>query len=154
MTQRRAIGITALVLALPLYAFAQTEPFPNRPVRIEVASSRAAERPGQAGLSTLRLECGLAASLPSIRAEASLVYVDRAMSGGIAWRELTARGEGTTLTYLSHSGPDQPNPPEYDPAKLFARIFGGDFVAPVAGAPPVVDPTRALRRSVPRASLG
>jgi Protein of unknown function (DUF1552) len=57
-------------------------------------------------------------------------------------------GDGTTLTYLSHSGPDQPNPPEYDPRKLFARIFGGDFVAPDSNAPPVVDPTRALRRSV------
>ena len=57
-------------------------------------------------------------------------------------------GEGTTLTYLSHSGPDQPNPPEYDPQKLFARLFGGDFVAPNPDAPPVVDPTRALRRSV------
>ena len=57
-------------------------------------------------------------------------------------------GEGTTLTYLSHSGPDQPNPPEYDPTKLFARLFGGDFVAPDPSAPPVVDPTRALRRSV------
>jgi hypothetical protein len=57
-------------------------------------------------------------------------------------------GDGTTLTYLSHSGPDQPNPPEYDPGKLFARLFGGDFVAPDPTAPPVVDPTRAIRRSV------
>jgi hypothetical protein len=57
-------------------------------------------------------------------------------------------GDGTTLTYLSHSGPDQPNPPEYDPQKLFARLFGGDFVVPDPTAPPVVDPTRALRRSV------
>jgi hypothetical protein len=57
-------------------------------------------------------------------------------------------GDGTTLTYLSHSGPDQPNPPEYDPQKLFLRIFGGDFAVPDPGAPPVVDPTRPLRRSV------
>jgi hypothetical protein len=57
-------------------------------------------------------------------------------------------GEGTTLTYLSHNGPDQPNPPEYDPARLFARLFGGDFVVPDPNAPPMVDPTRALRRSV------
>ena len=28
--------------------------------------------------------------------------------------------EGTTLQYLSHSGPDSPNPPEYDPAALKA----------------------------------
>jgi hypothetical protein len=57
-------------------------------------------------------------------------------------------GDGTTLTYLSHNGPDQPNPPEYDPARLFTRLFGGDFVAPEPGAPPVVDPTRPVKRSV------
>jgi hypothetical protein len=58
--------------------------------------------------------------------------------------------EGTTLHYLSHNGPDSANPPEYDPAKVFSRLFGADFVAPTAGAPPptVVDVTKALRKSV------
>jgi hypothetical protein len=32
--------------------------------------------------------------------------------------------EGTTLQYLSHRGPDNPNPPEYDPARAFDRLFG------------------------------
>jgi hypothetical protein len=55
--------------------------------------------------------------------------------------------EGTTLNYLSHSGPDSPNPPEYDPAKLFARVFG-TFTPPAAGAAPMVDATLGYRKSV------
>jgi hypothetical protein len=59
-------------------------------------------------------------------------------------------GEGTTLHYLSHNGPDSANPPEYDAAKVFNRIFGADFVAPTPGAAPmpVVDVSRVLRKSV------
>lgn len=33
-------------------------------------------------------------------------------------------GEGTTLQYLSHRGPDNPCPPEYDPGRAFDRLFG------------------------------
>ncbi|MAQ18548.1 MAG: hypothetical protein CMN30_27590 [Sandaracinus sp.] len=54
--------------------------------------------------------------------------------------------EGTTLKYLSHNGPDNVNPPEYDPRALFARLFGEGFVAP--DETPEVDPRLALRRSV------
>jgi hypothetical protein len=45
--------------------------------------------------------------------------------------------EGTTLLYISHRGPDAPNPPEYDPARLFDRLFGGASALSVAplGAP-------------------
>jgi hypothetical protein len=64
---------------------------------------------------------------------------------GISKRIVT--GEGTTLRYLSHNGPDSPNPPEYDPVKVFDRIFGAGFTPPTT-MPPPVDPTRALRRSV------
>lgn len=39
-------------------------------------------------------------------------------------------GEGTTLRYLSHNGPDAGNPPEFDPKKLFERVFGVGFVDP------------------------
>ncbi|HEY0707368.1 MAG TPA: DUF1552 domain-containing protein, partial [Polyangia bacterium] len=55
--------------------------------------------------------------------------------------------EGTSLRYLSHNGPDNANPPEYSPAKLFDRIFGG-FTPPTTGGTPVVDVTRGLRKSV------
>ncbi|HVU49766.1 MAG TPA: DUF1552 domain-containing protein [Polyangia bacterium] len=62
--------------------------------------------------------------------------------------------EGTTLHYLSHSGPDSPNPPEYDPAKLFSRVFG-TFTPPAGGgATPMVDATLGYRKSVLDAVLG
>ena len=38
-------------------------------------------------------------------------------------RQVT-ENEGTTLLYLSHRGPDAPNPPEYDPLRVFDRLFG------------------------------
>jgi hypothetical protein len=52
---------------------------------------------------------------------------------GIHSRVVT--GEGTTLLHLSHNGPDNTNPPEYDPTAVFDRIFA-DFTAPM----PTTDP--------------
>ena len=54
--------------------------------------------------------------------------------------------EGTTLRYLSHNGPDNPNPPEYSPKALYTRVFGSGFVGPDQA--PMIDPKLALRRSV------
>jgi hypothetical protein len=62
--------------------------------------------------------------------------------------------EGTTLRYLSHNGPDSPNPPEYDPAKLFDRIFGMGFTPPGATTTPVIDATLGYRKSVLDVVLG
>jgi len=56
-------------------------------------------------------------------------------------------GEGTTLHYLSHNGPDSFNPPEYNPVNVFNRLFGTDFVPPMGGTP-VVDVSKTLRKSV------
>jgi Protein of unknown function (DUF1552) len=56
-------------------------------------------------------------------------------------------GEGTTLRYLSHNGPDNPNPPEYSPKALYTRVFGTGFTAS-AGSAPMIDPRLALRKSV------
>jgi hypothetical protein len=61
-------------------------------------------------------------------------------------------GEGSTLRYLSHNGPDNTNPPEFSPRAAFERLFGSGFAAPGSG--PVVDPRLALRRSVLDAVLG
>lgn len=58
-----------------------------------------------------------------------------------------ATGEGTTTTYLSHSGPDAPNPAEYDAAKVFDRVFAGVSTTGTT-APPVTDAGKALRQSV------
>jgi hypothetical protein len=56
--------------------------------------------------------------------------------------------EGTTLRYLSHSGPDSPNPPDYNPVNVYNRIFGMGFTPPGAPPPPVADATIGFRKSV------
>src|SRR5260370_8020217 len=38
--------------------------------------------------------------------------------------------EGTTLRHLSHNGPDNANPAEYDLSRFFNRVFCAGFVAP------------------------
>jgi hypothetical protein len=68
----------------------------------------------------------------------------RSLEIGISKSVVT--GEGTTLRYLSHNGPDNTNPPEYTPSALYARLFGDGFKEP--GQANVVDPKLALRRSV------
>jgi hypothetical protein len=47
---------------------------------------------------------------------------------------------------ISHTGPNQVNPPETSPAALFQRLFGPDFRAPGSMTKP--NPKLALRRSV------
>jgi hypothetical protein len=59
-----------------------------------------------------------------------------------------AQGEGTTTTYLSHSGPDSPNPAEYDAGKVFDRVFAGVSSGGGTPPPPVTDASKALRQSV------
>ncbi|HEX5661194.1 MAG TPA: DUF1552 domain-containing protein [Polyangiales bacterium] len=68
----------------------------------------------------------------------------RSLEIGISKSVVT--GEGTTLRYLSHNGPDTPNPPEYTPSALYSRLFGDGFKEP--GQSTAVDPKLALRRSV------
>jgi hypothetical protein len=68
----------------------------------------------------------------------------RSLEVGVSKNVVT--GEGTTLRYLSHNGPDNANPPEYTPSNLFKRLFGDGFTAP--GQTTKVDPKLALRRSV------
>lgn len=60
------------------------------------------------------------------------------------------RGEGTTLHYLSHNGPDNANPPSYSPREVFDRIFADGFADP-SGEP---DPRLRLRRSILDAVMG
>jgi hypothetical protein len=69
----------------------------------------------------------------------------KSLEVGISTRINT--GEGTALQYLSHSGPDSPNPPEYDVTAVFNRIFGTGFTPP-DGSPTVTDATLAFRKSV------
>ena len=67
----------------------------------------------------------------------------------IGLSERVIRGEGTTLQYISHNGPDSGNPAEVDPKALFDRLFS---MAGGGGAPtmpnPAAEALHALRASV------
>ncbi|MFI9829926.1 sulfite exporter TauE/SafE family protein [Streptomyces sp. NPDC051913] len=69
----------------------------GRAATLSVRSSKAAVRPGQAGLDTLRVECELTAPLPE-DAAVSLGFRSAGAASGPGWREITARGDRTTLT--------------------------------------------------------
>jgi nickel/cobalt transporter (NicO) family protein len=77
-------------------------------VPLSVRSSTARTLAGQAGLPTLRLECALSAAVPvtsgavavGLTGTAGPVAVrltDTAAGDEVGWREMTARGDGTTL---------------------------------------------------------
>ncbi|MGW0878863.1 nickel transporter [Streptomyces sp. NPDC002671] len=69
----------------------------GRAVPLAVHGSRAALRPGQAGLNTLRVECRSTAPLPRGRSLA-LGFHSAVTWSGPGWREITARGDRMTLT--------------------------------------------------------
>lgn len=69
----------------------------GRTVALTLNSSHARVRPGQAGLDTLRVECRLTASLPE-GAPVALGFRSAGAESGPGWREITARGDRTTLT--------------------------------------------------------
>ena len=89
-------------------------------------------------------------SAPSIDQVVARAFAEREptrfRSLEIGVTQQVVRGEGTTLHYLSHNGPDNANPPIYSPRTVFDRIFGDGFVDP--GTTPAIDPRLALRRSV------
>ncbi|HMI92858.1 MAG TPA: DUF1552 domain-containing protein [Polyangiales bacterium] len=59
------------------------------------------------------------------------------------------KGEGTTIQYISHNGPDSPNPPEVEPGAVFDRLFaGGGAMTSQPATPAVTDRLRELRSSV------
>jgi ABC-type nickel/cobalt efflux system permease component RcnA len=68
----------------------------GRAVPLAVRGSEVRTRPGQAGLDTLRVECRLAAPLPR-GATVDLGFRAAGASSGPGWREITARGDRTTL---------------------------------------------------------
>ncbi|MFC4505429.1 MULTISPECIES: nickel transporter [Streptomyces] len=68
----------------------------GRAVPLTAGSSKATVRPGQAGLNTLRVECGLTAELPK-KETVTLRFHSAGASTGPGWREITARGDRMTL---------------------------------------------------------
>ncbi|MFE7860223.1 nickel transporter, partial [Streptomyces sp. NPDC057403] len=69
----------------------------GRATPLTSTSATARLRPGQAGLHTLRVECGLTAPLPEGRT-VRLGFHSEGASTGPGWREITARGDRMTLT--------------------------------------------------------
>ncbi|WLW56197.1 nickel transporter [Streptomyces sp. YU58] len=69
----------------------------GRTVALTAKSGVVRVRPGQAGLDTLRVECDLRAPLPEGDTVA-LGFRSAGASSGPGWREITARGDRTTLT--------------------------------------------------------
>jgi hypothetical protein len=68
----------------------------------------------------------------------------RSLELGISSRVI--RGEGSTLAFVSHNGPDSGNPPEFSPAALYNRIFAK--VQPAATADPLAQIVTDMRKSV------
>ncbi|WP_419993701.1 sulfite exporter TauE/SafE family protein [Streptomyces boninensis] len=64
---------------------------------VRATSHRARVRPGQAGLFTLRVECGLRAATPIDQARTTIRYRPGDATTGPGWREITARGDRITL---------------------------------------------------------
>ncbi|MFF3613931.1 sulfite exporter TauE/SafE family protein [Streptomyces sp. NPDC002580] len=69
----------------------------GRAVTLTAGASHARVRPGQAGLSTLRVECRLTAPLPR-DGTVAVRFRSAGAEHGPGWREITARGDRTTLT--------------------------------------------------------
>lgn len=69
----------------------------GRSTALSAAGGKARTRPGQAGLDTLRVECRFTARLPET-GRVSLGFHSAGASTGPGWREITARGDRTTLT--------------------------------------------------------
>ena len=60
-------------------------------------SSSIAFPPGLGGLSTMRIECGYVAPLPSPLTGATLTYEDSSYTDRIGWREIVAAGDGVSI---------------------------------------------------------
>jgi nickel/cobalt transporter (NicO) family protein len=69
----------------------------GRPLSLGVTTAAVAFPPGVGGLRTLRLDCALAAPLPTGRGHHHLAYTDGNQAGRVGWREITATGDGATL---------------------------------------------------------
>ncbi|MFI0769388.1 sulfite exporter TauE/SafE family protein [Streptomyces sp. NPDC021218] len=69
----------------------------GRRVPVRDGRARARQRPGQAGLPTLRVECGLTATLGHGE-RAAVAYRPQDIGTGPGWREVTAQGDRMTLT--------------------------------------------------------
>jgi len=68
------------------------------PALLRVAATDLSFPPGQAGLDTLRLECRLVAATGALDGERTVTLVDGNFPRRLGWREVTATGDGATLS--------------------------------------------------------
>lgn len=73
----------------------------NRPVELELVDSSLSFPPGDAGLSTARLECALRSSADLSVVGQDLVVSDSMAVQPVGWREITAVGDGVGLARSS-----------------------------------------------------
>ena len=128
---------------------------------LSVVSATGRRLQGQAGLPTLRLECGLRAPA-SVGSPTSVGLVDTRADDEVGWREMTAVGDGTTL--VSSDVPRRTRssrltayPQDLLTSPLDVRSLtlsvrpGGARLA--AGAPAAADPAGSLVRGNDRLTL-
>jgi nickel/cobalt transporter (NicO) family protein len=146
----------------------------GRRLALTTSASRLSFPPGAGGLVTLRLECDLSARAGPAAGRRTLAFSDRNWGDRIGWREITARGQGTTLlasdvpaTSASARLTSYPSdllrsPLDQRSATLSFRLGGGRGGAPVplgggvgTAVPMGVDrATRAFTELVARQRLG
>ncbi|MCY7373999.1 MAG: sulfite exporter TauE/SafE family protein, partial [Spirochaetaceae bacterium] len=68
------------------------------PAALSVAASTARLVPGQAGLPILRGECSLTSDIARLTEATEVRLVDTAGDRDVGWKEMTANGDGTTVT--------------------------------------------------------
>lgn len=70
----------------------------GEPVALVVAATDLSFPQGEAGLQTLRLECRLELEAPSFAGERTVTVADGNFPERLGWREITAAGDGVTVT--------------------------------------------------------
>ncbi|MBW3614214.1 MAG: sulfite exporter TauE/SafE family protein [Actinobacteria bacterium] len=110
---------------------------------LKLLGSQVSFPPGQAGLSTLRLECSYRAPL-ALETERRVSFTSRALDDRVGWREITAIGDRVTITtpgvrrispsaHLTKYPEDPLQAPLRETSVSFSARPGG---APLATAPP------------------
>lgn len=114
-------------------------------VRLRVVATDLTLPPGEAGLDTLRLECRMVAAGSGFEGHRTVSVVDANFPDRLGWREITAVGDGTTVTDSTvpptsasdrlRSYPEQQlrSPLDVRRASVTVQLGGGSVV----GQPPV-----------------
>ncbi|MEV6598788.1 sulfite exporter TauE/SafE family protein [Actinoplanes sp. NPDC051346] len=121
----------------------------RRPVPVTVVAATVSFPPGAGGLSTLRLECGLRASV-ALSGTTAVTFRNDAHPDRIGWREVTAVGDGVTLigSRVPVDSPSRrltayPDDPLAAPSDVRTAAFtvrpSPSGVAPGEAAPPTSD---------------